>query len=227
MSEKENVETIQPMQVTPTPAAAAPSAAPATPVVEAAPATPEAAKPQDDKAVAAFIKQRQQHKADKQRIAALEAQLAAPQSAPAATPPALAPVAPATITPVQSQAKPTEPVVVLDETAAIQATAMDKDVQSVPGAIMDIMDIVDTDPRIGKLNAIDTNLAYAEAKKVWLQRLAIAPTPPIPVAVKTSGGMSAAHEDLASLFAAVDKEKPGTKAYREAVAKVNEVMNKR
>jgi hypothetical protein len=222
MSEKENVETIQPVQVIPTPAAAAPSAAPATPVVEAAPATPEAAKPQDDKAVAAFIKQRQQHKADKQRIAALEAQLAAPQSAPA-----LAPVAPATITPVQSQAKPTEPVVVLDETAAIQATAMDKDVQSVPGAIMDIMDIVDTDPRIGKLNAIDTNLAYVEAKKVWLQRLAIAPTPPIPVAVKTSGGMSAAHEDLASLFAAVDKEKPGTKAYREAVAKVNEVMNKR
>jgi len=225
MSEKENVETIQPAQVTPTPAAAAP-AAPATPVVEAAPATPEAAKPAHDKATAAFIKQRQERKADKQRIAALEAQLAAPQSAPAATP-APAPAAPATITPVQPQVNRTEPVVVVDETAAIQETAMDKNVQSVPGAIMDIMDIVDTDPRIVRLNSIDPNLAYSEAKKVWLQRMAIAPTPPIPVAVKTSGGMSAAHEDLASLFAAVDAQKPGTKAYREAVAKVNEAMNRR
>ena len=104
--------------------------------------------------------------------------------------------------------------------------ALDKDVQSVPGALMDIMDIVDTNPKIAKLNAIDPALALREAKSIWAANLGIAPAPVAPVATKTSGGMSTGPQDLQALFAAVDAAQPGTKAYRDAVAKVNAAMNK-
>jgi hypothetical protein len=227
MSTEENVETIQPVPVTPTPAVTEP-AAPVTPVVEAAPATPIAEQPKHDKATAAFIKQRQERKADKLKIAELEGKLAAAQPAPAVTPPVQAPQAPVVSAPVQPQVVvPAETVDAVSESAAIQAMSLDKDVQSVPGAIMDIMEIVDSNPKIAKLNAIDSGLAFREAKAIWASNLGIAPTPVTPVATKVSGGMSGSPENLQALFAAVDAAKPGTKTFRDAVAKVNEAMNKR
>ena len=219
-----NDEKIQPAAGTPSPAAAAPSA-PAAQVVEAAPAHQGA----EDKSVAAFIRlrkekqaDRQQIAADKQRIVALEAQI----SAPPAAAPAPAPVA-ATATPA---AQPTpavkaEPVVDQYE-VAVKAIAQDPDVAAVAGSIIDLMDMVETDPKLQQLNQIDSGLAFREAKAMWKAKLGIAPAPITAVPVVQSGGMANGKPDLAALFAAVDAAKPGTKAFREAVNKVNEAMAK-
>lgn len=229
MLDSENAENIQNGGVNPAPQGTEP-AAPVSTDSEAAPATPVAENAKHDKVTAAFIKQRQERKADKQRIAALEARLAAAQPAQAPVP-----QAPAQTQQNQTVSAPAQPQVtqaesagvVVSEDAALQAMAVDKDVASVPGAIMDLMDIVDTDPKIARLNAIDPMLAYAEAKKVWLQKTGIAPAPKPPVATKISGGMSVAKDDLGALFEILDTAKPGTKLYRETVAKVNAAMGRR
>ena len=231
MSENKDAETNQVGQATPAPAAQEP-AAPTAPKPEAAPAesTAETGKGVD-KSTLAHIRQRQENRALKQRIAELEAAKPAPQP-PAApvtpAPVAQAPQAPAVSAPVQPQeAVKAETVNTEAESMAIQAMAVDKDVQSVPGAILDILDIVDSNPKIAKINAIDPALALREAKALWASKLGIAPAPAAPVATKTSGGMSTSPQDLQALFAAVDAAKPGTKAYRDAVAKVNAAMNSR
>jgi len=220
----ENAENVQAAPVTPAPETTKPAAE----VVSA----PEVAKPEAstsvDKTTQAFIKMRQEKKAMKARIAELEAVKPAAQPEPVVTPPVQAQPQPAVSAPAQPQvAVPAETVNVVDESAAIQALSLDKDVQSVPGAILDIMEIVDSNPKIAKLNEIDSALAFREAKALWASNLGIAPTPPAPVATKTSGGMSGDTYNLQALFAAVDAAQPGTKAFRDAVNKVNEAMNRR
>ena len=215
----QNDENVQPAQVTPSPEAIEPAAQVAA---SAEVVTPVESNTVADKTTLAFIKQRQARKADKQRIVALEAQLAAAQPVPVATP-VPAPVAPVVVAPAQPQQVQAETGNIDDE-LAIQAIANDKQVQSVPGAILDIMELVDTNPKLAKLNAIDSNLAFAEATKMWKAKLGLAATPKLPIATKISGGMSSGNEDLGNLFQALDQATPGTKAYRELVAKVNKAM---
>lgn len=214
--ENKDAENIQEGSATPAPAAAVPpQVPPATPPV-AAPATEKA----EDKTTLAFIKMRKEKQANKARIAELESKLAAAPAAPVATP------APAQTAPiVQPQPAPKAEAVV-SEDSVIQEMAKDSDVASVPGGIIDIMDLVDSDPKLVKLNAIDPSLAFREAKAMWKAKLGISTPPPTPAPVTVSGGISTDQKDLTELFRKVDEAKPGSKAYREAVKAVNEAMKK-
>lgn len=229
MSEK-NIESTKPVteQVKPIPATPVESATVQTPVTEVA--TPvvsttekPAAQGTDQKAVSAFVKQRQQIRDLKKALADVEAAKLVPQQ------PAAAPVVTPVVAPQQPVTKPVvQPQVaesgVDDEVKAIQAMAADSDVRQVPGAIMEILELVDTDPKLAKLDAIDHSLALREAKAIWASRLGIAPAQVTPVVAPVSGGMGTTNEDLDSLMKSMDGLKPGTKAFRDAVSKVNQAM---
>lgn len=215
MSDSKDAEKTQEPTGTPAPVVTEPTQAPVAQAPVPADSTVES------KNVSAFIRMRKADKANKQKIAELEAKLAAAPVVPAVETPA----------PTQTVAKVTPapaPVAetVVSEEAAIQEIAKDADVIAVPGGIIDIMDLVDSDPKLSRLNEIDHRLAFTEAKKLWASKLGIGATPPTPVPSKISGGISKDTTDLGELFKAVDQAKPGSKAYREAVKKVNEAMAK-
>lgn len=217
----ENGEKIQDTKVEPPPSVAEPSI-PATVTPEAAPVD-STTENKSDKTVSAFIKQRKELKAYKQRIAELESKISTPQPAPIPVP---APAKPTVETPkaqvqtVNSVALPAK-AESGNEESAIQELAKDADVNSVPGGIVEIMDLVDSDPRLTRLNEIDSHLAFIEAKKMWASKLGINNGSKVPISPKVSGGMSGGTKDLQVLLAEVDNCKPGTKAYRDAVNKFN------
>jgi hypothetical protein len=91
---------------------------------------------------------------------------------------------------------------------------------------MDIMDMVDSDSKLARLYEIDKPLALREATAMWKSKLGISAPPITPAPTHISGGMGVSHDDLTSLFKQLDSAKPGTKTYRDLVAKVNAAKNK-
>ena len=132
--------------VTPAPAIQPAHTAPVT-----APVVPPAESPaeiQDKKVTAAFIRQRQE-------IAELKRKQ---NQATPATPPAPAPVAENAAQPVVINPPAPAPQAVAsieEEKEAISNLGNDKDLKSIPGAIMDILDMVDTSPRLKRLYDYD------------------------------------------------------------------------
>ena len=223
MSDEKNAETVQDPKVTPAPSVTPATQASVTPKPESTPADPTA----ENKNVSAFIKMRKDAKASKLRIAELESKI---QAAPVVTPEpqpvvASAPAPTQTVTTVAPTPAHVAAAEVSEE-AAIQELAKDKDVMSVPGGIIDIMDLVDSDPKLVRLNEIDPTLAFREAKAMWTAKLGIGKVPLIPAPSTPSGGMGGEKNDLQALFDTVDAAKPGTKAYRDAVKAVNAAMAK-
>lgn len=194
----------------------------------------------EDKSASAFIRMRQERsalkqerRALKQRIAELEATknaepqpkveaVVAPKEEPKPIEPTPAPQANIVQQPSQPEANKQ---VVADEGSgedvAIKALAADPDVASIPGGIIEVIDMLDSNPKLAKLNAIDSKIAYAEAVKLWKDQHGITQTPPIPAPAKVSGGISGSKADLDVLYAKLDKAKPGTKEYNELVAQMN------
>ena len=202
-------------EVTPAPST---STAPTQPVVKANEAVPATSKA-EDKNVAAFIRMRQERKADKQRIAELEARISAPQTAPQQT----APQTSAVQQPVQTEVKPSVETVATEENA-IKTVAADPDIMSMPGGIVEVMELVDKDKRLSQLNAIDSNLAYSEAAKMFKAKYNISASPaPVPVPTRISGGNpgEVGKENLDELYAQLDKLNPASKQFGEAVEKIN------
>lgn len=190
------------------------------------PAAPAVVK--DDKTTQAFINMRLEKKADKQRIKELEAKLAA---APAtetqpeeAKPAVAAPAVPAVSKAAPAQTK-AETGIDQEEAIALRAMAADPDVAAVSGGIMAIMDIVETDPKIAKLYEVDRTIGLQQAKAAWATKYGIAPAPVTPVPTTTSTGMGSEKTDLPSLFKTLEGQKPGTKAYRTTLAKINTAMS--
>ncbi len=187
---------------------------------EAAQAVPVASTT-EDKSASAFIRMRQERRALKQRVAELEAAKPAPQpvqEAPAA--PAPAPQVNQTPTPTQQAANPVAKAVG-SEDEAIKALASDPDVGKIPGGIIEVLDMLDTDNRLKKLEDVDPKIAYSEAVKLWKERHGIAPAPAVPAPVKISGGISEGKADLKAIEAALDKATPGSKEYSKLVAQLN------
>ncbi len=193
---------------------------------EAAKAVPATSKA-EDKSVSAFIRMRQERKADKQRIAELEARISAPQTAPEPEQPAPKPSI--VQQPTQQAAKPVENAVATEETA-IKAIAADPDIMSMPGGIVEIMELVDKDKRLAQLNAVDPNIAYSEAAKMFKAKYNISSTPAtVAEPLRVSGGSPGAvgRENLDELYASLDKMHPGSKKYGEALEKINALERKR
>lgn len=194
----------------------------------------EASPVQIRKDVGAFVRMRQEKAALKRELASLKASQAKgvevakiepkveqetviPEAKPVVTSQAKVELAPqATV-----EAGHTEEVV----NAAIIEASKDKDIASVPGGIIEVLDLMDNDPKLVRLYDIDPALALREATSLWKSKLGIdSSTKVMPVPVKVSGGVSQGKEDLASLFTKLESTKPGSKAYRELVNKVNLAM---
>ena len=202
-------------QVNPAPAAEQATTVPAT-TVAAVPVDSTTVK--QDKVTQAFIKNRLERKADKQRIAELEAKIATPPQAPATTAPvqqvAIAPAVPATNAEDMTA-----------EIDAINELALDPDVMKVPGGIVDILESIDSNPRLSKLYKVDHTIAMREAKAIWAQKLGIAPAPVVPMTTATSGGMGGGdvNNDLDAIYKELQANRPGTPKYTQLVKKYNEV----
>ena len=200
---------------------------PTQPIVkgnEAAQAVPATSKA-EDKSVAAFIRMRQERKADKQRIAELEARISAP---PANN---ITPVQqPSTVqTPVQQVANPAVETAVTEENA-IKSIAADPDIMAMPGGIVEVMELVDKDKRLTQLNAIDPNLAYSEAAKMYKAKYNISSAPAtVAQPVRVSGGSpgEVGKENLDELYANLNKMHPASKKFGETVDKINALERKR
>lgn len=212
----EKAEKVQTGEVAPVPPTPTPASVETTPN-EVAPA----GGPVENKYTAAFIKMRQEKRE-------LKRQLEQAKSTP--TPP----VAPETESPKpEVKEQPTAPAPKIAEVdieaesiGAIETMAKDKDIAAVPGAIMDIIDMVDNDPRLSRLHSIDPTLAFREAKAIWSSKVGISTPPPMAKPTHISGGISEGKVDLAALMSQADKLKPGTREYSELVRKINAEMKK-
>ena len=221
----ENAENInQPPTGSPAPATTNEPTQPIVKEGEAAQAVPAISKA-EDKSVSAFIRMRQERKADKQRIAELEAKIPAPQ-------PATQQVAPQSNIVQQPSQQAVKPVVntVATEEEAIKTIAADPDILAMPGGIVEVMELVDTDNRLTQLNAIDSKLAYSEAAKIFKAKYNISSKPAtIPEAARISGGSPAevGKENLDELYRSLDKMHPRDKKFGETVEKINALERKK
>lgn len=213
----ENLEKIQteqaPSPVTQTAVATAPVTAP---VSEPTISTVE---DQNKKQTAAFIRMRQEKRELKEQLAKATANVTPPPVAvvePQAIPVPVVPPAPVAVQTVSG--------IEAEGRKAIEEMAMDKDVQSVPGAVMDILDMLDRDPRLERLYSIDPVIALREAKYIWASKAGIAPSPSVPLPSNTSGGMASGKQNLEALYREIEKHSPGTKEYSELVTQINKAM---
>mgnify|MGYP003591496458 FL=1 len=220
MSENaENKSTAE--QVAPAPATTETPAKVEAPAGEAKP-TESPAEIANNKQTAAFIKMRQEARELKRQLA----------EAKANTP---APAAPATPEQPKTEIKEIPPapapnIAVSDIEAegkkAIEALAADKEVSAVPGAVIDILDILDSDPRLTRLYQIDPTIAVREAKGMWASKAGIATPPPVAKSTTPSGGMASDHKDIESLMTEIAKHRPGTREYSRLANQINAEMKR-
>lgn len=210
--ELENAEPIQPEQVTPAPVTP-------TPQVETAPvvSAPKAETPSNsqDEAVkkqnAAFAQMRR---------AKRELEKKAAQTTPAEPPPAVPVVEqpkpePKVIPPAPVQAN-TEGIEIESENAIMELAA-DKDLAKISGGVYEVVALVDSDPRLMRLHAIDPKLAFREAKEMYLSKAGISSPPPIPKSNTPSGGTGSGATSLDALYAETQKYPAGTREWNKAV----------
>lgn len=217
MSDKENEVKPQTEQVTPSPAA--PEVVATTPADGAvsAPVESPAAK-QDAKITAAFIKQRQENRELKAKLAAAPAVVPSPAT-PVNTEVAQT-VEPKEITPAPAPVT-AAPSIEVESANAITEMGKDKDLAAIPGAIIDLLDLVDNDPRLSRLHNIDPVLAFREAKGILMGKYGVSPTPAMPKSSTPSGGMGGGNHNLESLLAMAANEKPGSKRFAELAEQIN------
>lgn len=213
MSDKttENIQLAGGAPVPPTPT---PASVETTPTVAAPVESP--AEKQDKKVTAAFIAQRQ-------KIRELEAKAKVAPVAPS----------PATTEPVEAVhtavAVPQAPAPVIAESgidAAIEKQALadlanDKELAKVSMGVVEVLEMIDTDPRLVKLYRIDPKLAIREAKSEYMSKLGITSAVPMPVSTAPSGGMGGGGADLEAMYSAIESLKPGTAEWHKLAHKID------
>lgn len=196
----------EPTQVQPVPAQEAPKEAPVSNT--------------EDKTASAFVRMRQERRALKQRVAELENAKPVPQ--PVQTPVVPAPAPSVNVQPTPTPIPANVPEKPADsEAEAIKVLANDPDVGSIPGGIVEILDMIDRNDKLAKLEAIDPKIAYAEAAKLWKESKGISKAPAVAAPVQISGGITGGKADLEAIYAELDKAKPGSKRYAELTAQMN------
>lgn len=205
-------------------------------------AQPEVAKP-SEKTLSnlAYIKMRQEKKALKAEIEALRAAQARPKtpqvSADGVTPTQPIPEASAPVSVDASRLKAeiiaelrqaqtaaqVEQQKQATEEAALKALAEDKDLSSIPDGIAEVLDLIDNDPKLSRLNAIDPAIALREAKASYLSSKGIVATNPAPVSHPKGGGsMPAQTTDFNALAEKLRTMNPQSKEYADILRRFNE-----
>jgi hypothetical protein len=204
-------------------AQAQPTPAPVAPVTEVAEAvTPVDSHTEVAKHNAAFAAMRREAREAKNKLKAYES--AIPPQAVKTEVPAVSEVAPVVATaPVPVR---TEVDVEAESEKAVVELSKDRELAQVPGAIVDIITMVDTDPRLARLHAIDPTLAFREAKGIYFSKAGISPTPPIPKTTPTATGVKGVKEDLALLLNELDNCHPGTTRFNELKKKLDAIRRK-
>jgi hypothetical protein len=132
-----------------------------------------------------------------------------------------------TVTPPTQVAAPAPRVAEVDIDAesakAIEGIASDADVSKVPGGVLDIINLVDTDPRLARLHNIDPTIAFREAKNIWLAKTGIGQPPPIPKDSTPAGGQMSAPTNFEALLKEMDSVPPGSKRFYELANKAKKV----
>lgn len=133
-------------------------------------------------------------------------------------------------TPIQAEQPKPEPItntpapvqtntegIEIESENAIMELANDKDLAKINGGVYDVVALVDSDPRLVRLHAIDPKLAFREAKELFLSRANISASPPIPKANTPSGGTSGGAHSLDTLYAETQKYQIGSRDWTKAV----------
>ena len=159
------------------------------------------------------------------RKAKREAERKATTASVATTPPA---------TPViQEQPKP-EPVVVppvpaqtnaegieVESEKAVIELCDDKDLAKIPGGVIEVMNLVDNDPRLVRLHSIDPKIAFREAKDMYLSKVGVTAPVAMPKSNTPSGGMAVGANNIDSLYAETQRYQVGTHSWNKAVDAFN------
>lgn len=179
------------------------------------------AEKQDKKVTAAFIAQRRENRELKERLAKASASVATPPPAPVVE-------GQAQPQPIQNIPAPVQEVKTVydieeESVKAVHELAKDPNVASLPGALIDIMQLVDSDKRLTRLHNIDPKLAFEEGKKMYLASAGMTITPsPIPLSNVPSGGMGGgSKQDLDALYNELDRHRAGTREWYQVAAKIN------
>lgn len=215
----ENAVNDQKAQVTPAPATPAPQAETKPDAVT----TPAQGNAEHDKKMnAAFAAMRKKAREAERELEALKSSAPPATAAETQEPPKTE----AKVVPIVPAPKRAEVDIEAESVKAIEAISVDKDVMSVPNAILDIIDMVDKDSRLARLHNIDPVLAFREAKAIWASKVGVSAPPPMPKSAPISGGISTGGEDLAALVDAAEKATPGSKQFFALAKKIDAEMKK-
>lgn len=210
----ENTDTTQ---VTPVPATPAPQVEKGVDV-EKAPEAKPTDSPVESKTNAAFAAMRKAKRELEKQLAAAKAVVpppATPVPAPEQPKPEPIPVAPA---PVQVN---TEGIEAESEKAIMELSA-DKELAKISGGVYEVVSLVDSDPRLMRLHAIDPKLAFKEAKDMFLSKAGVTAPPPIPKSNTPSGGTGIGANDLDTLYEETQRYPAGSREWHKAVKAFNE-----
>lgn len=109
---------------------------------------------------------------------------------------------------------------------AIEELANDSDVIKIPGAVIDIIEMIDNNPRLSRLYQIDPYIATREAKNIWKEKIGINNSSSIAKPVNITSGISTGRTDLSSLIAEAERTNPASQRYKELTAKITEELKK-
>lgn len=144
----------------------------------------------------AFYEMRKQNKALKDELKALREQVSSKE-------------------PVNAEVKPEapEPKVNITDLIAKADDEMlsDPEILKTPSAVFQVMDLLDSDDYLSKMNTVDPVLARKMALKKWKEEIVQVAQPISP----TSNVSRATTFDLASAVNKLDSLKPGTKEYKD------------
>ena len=219
---EQNTEINQKAEVTPVPP---------TPATQAE-TKPTVAVPADNQAehkqTQAFIAMRKENREMKKKLAEVTAN----------TPPVVAEVTQPTeqpenviVTPTTKVAAPAPKVAERDIEAesakAIEVLANDKQIAAMPGSILDIISMVDNDPRLASLHNIDPTIAFREAKNLWLEKTGISTPPLTPKSTNVSGGIQKGTNDLGAVLDELETVPAGSRRFYELIKKKREIESRR
>ena len=210
--ETQDAAKIQEEQATPAPVTPAPQVE--TAPIESAPKveTPSASQDEAVKKQNAAFAQMRRSKRELEKKVAQTSTIIPPPATPTVEQPKPEPIA-ITPAPVQNTTEGIE----IESENAIMELATDKDLAKISGGVYDVVALVDSDPRLVRLHAIDPKLAFREAKELFLSRANVSASPPIPKANTPSGGTSGGAHSLDTLYAETQKYQIGSRDWHKAV----------
>lgn len=101
---------------------------------------------------------------------------------------------------------------------AYETLATNEDIMSVPTGIIDVMELVDSDARLSRLNEVDPELALSEAVKVWKERKGLSPSV-IPTSTNHVAKKGTVN-NLQSVLNKLDTLTPGTSEFNKVYAEL-------